>query len=319
MKPNRNRNITDMMIPLIYNGDKPFKRKARTHQSNFRANILKVPFDPMNKFGKYGAFLMPEDAKKGLNFCDGFRQEIMEKIKERYPKLTAVQHDGLFANMLRSEHIPWNVFIPMTHDKKATAQVFNDILGSKEIDEVTDIRIEWAPERSKCLKDNTSFDTYIEYLHEGKKCGIGIEVKYTEEGYPFGSVERLKVMEDEQSMYAQVTKSCGWFIPEITNHPLRETPLCKNEYRQIWRNQLLGASMILKHLVEKFHSITLYPKGNPHFNEVLPKYEQFLTNLGRSTFCYITIEALIDLIEHHFPKTTEFQNWITYLKTRYPF
>ena len=81
MKPNRNRNITDMMIPLIYNGDKPFKRKARTHQSNFRADILKVPFDPMNKFGKYGAFLMPEDAKKGLNFCDGFRQEIMEKIK----------------------------------------------------------------------------------------------------------------------------------------------------------------------------------------------------------------------------------------------
>ena len=31
--------------PLVYNGDKPFKRNARTHQSNFRANVLNVPFD----------------------------------------------------------------------------------------------------------------------------------------------------------------------------------------------------------------------------------------------------------------------------------
>lgn len=313
------KNTNGIVTPLICKGDKLFKRKARTQQSDFRANILKVPFDPNNKFGKYGAFLMPKDAERGLNFCDDFRQEIMEKIKIRYPKLTATRHDGLYANMLRSEHIPWNVFIPMIHDKNATAQVFNDILGSKEIGEVTDIRIEWAPDKSQCLNDNTSFDTYIEYLHEGKKCGIGIEVKYTEEGYPFGSVEYGKVMEDKQSMYAQVTKSCGWFIPEITNHPLKETPFCKDEYRQIWRNHLLGASMIQKHMVEKFHSITLYPKGNPHFNDVLPKYEQFLTGVGRSTFGYITIEALIDLIEQFFPKTTEFQNWIMYLRTRYPF
>ena len=32
--------------PMIYKGDKPFKRSARTHQSDFRTNFLKVPFDP---------------------------------------------------------------------------------------------------------------------------------------------------------------------------------------------------------------------------------------------------------------------------------
>ncbi len=313
------KNAISNVTPLIYNGDKPFKRKARTHQSNFRANILKVPFDPLNKFGKYGAFLMPKDAEEGFNFCDDFRHEILEKIKIRYPKLTSTQHDGLYANMLRSEHIPWNVFVPMMYEYNATAKVFNDILGRNEIDEVIDIRIEWAPDKTKCLNDNTSFDAYIEYLHKGKICGIGIEVKYTEEGYPFGVKERHEVMENEQSMYAQVTKSCGWFIPEISNIPIRETPLCKDEYRQIWRNHILGASMLLKQLVEKFHSITLYPNGNPHFNDVLPKYEKFLTDEGRSTFGYITIEALIDLIEKYFPRNIKFQNWIQYLKTRYPF
>ena len=226
--------------------------------------------------------------------------------------------------MLRSEHIPWNVFIPMAHDFNATAQVFNKILGVDEIDEVTDIRIEWAPDKTECLNDNTSFDAYIEYLHNGKTCGIGVEVKYTEEGYPFGVKERREVMENEQSKYAQVTKSCGWFIPEITNQPIRETDLCRDEFRQIWRNHILGASMvgnknIGKDKVEKFHSVTLYPKGNPHFVEILPAYERFLTDEGRSTFGYITIESLIDLLDQYFPKTKEFQNWIHYLRIRYPF
>lgn len=315
----------EIMTPLIYKGDRPFKRIARTHQSDFRTNYLKVPFDPKNKYGKYGAFLMPDDAKAGLNFCEDFRQEILRRIKRRYPSLTATQHDGLYANMLRSEHIPWNVFIPMGYDLNATALVFNKILGADEIDEVKDIQIEWAPDKTKCLNDNTSFDTYIKYLHKGMLCGIGIEVKYTEEGYPFsGITERREVMENEQSRYAQVTKSCGWFIPEITNHPIRETALCKDEFRQIWRNHILGASMvgnknIEKDRVEKFHSITLYPHGNPHFNEILPAYEKFLTDEGRSTFGYITIESLIDLLEQYFPKNKEFQNWIQYLKIRYPF
>ena len=77
------------MTPMIYKGDKPFKRIARTHQSDFRANVLNVPFDPENKYGKYGAFLMPNDANAGLNFCDEFRQDILDRIEKRYPHLTA--------------------------------------------------------------------------------------------------------------------------------------------------------------------------------------------------------------------------------------
>ena len=310
---------TSCAVPMIYAGDKPYKRKARTHQSEFRTNILNASFDPQNKYGKYGAFLLPDDANAGLNFCGDFRQEILERIQRRYPRLTAIQHDGLYANMLRSEHIPWNVFVPMSHDLRATAKVFNDILKADEIEENTDISIEWAPDKARCLNDNTAFDTYIEYLHAGKACGIGIEVKYTEEGYPFGGKERREVMENEQSRYAQVTKSSGWFIPEITDHPIRETALCKDELRQIWRNHILGASMVQNKMVEKFHSLTIYPKGNPHFGKVLPTYEKLLTDKGRATFGYATIESLIDLLAKHFPQANDFQNWIHYLRVRYPF
>ena len=82
---------------------------------------------------------------------------------------------------------------------------------------------------------------------------------------------------------------------------------------------MVGNKNIGKDKVEKLHSITLYPHGNQHFNVFLPAYEQFLTDEGRSTFGYITIESLIDLLDQHFPKTKEYQNWINYLRVRYPF
>ncbi len=312
--------------------DKLYKRAARSKQSWFREEYLKVGFDPSNQFGKYGAFLMPKDADAGLNFYEGFRSEILRQIDKRYPKLTNEQHDGLYANMLRSEHIPWNVFVPMKADLHTSAKVFNYIIGEPIVDEITDIRIEWAPEKAKCLNDNTSFDAYVEFKHNGQIGGIGIEVKYTEEGYHFGKKEYHEVMEDEQSLYAIVTRNCGLFKQDIANKPIRDTSLCKDEFRQIWRNHILGESMVMNwrnrsqgdlvdpsYMLERFYSITLYPSGNPHFFEVLPKYREFLTEYGASTFRTITFESLFDLLKAHFPNESQFQDWIKYLQTRYPF
>jgi len=50
-----------------------FLRKARFHQSKFRAEYLKSPCD------KYGNYLTQEDAKNGLNFFEGF--EIFEAVQ----------------------------------------------------------------------------------------------------------------------------------------------------------------------------------------------------------------------------------------------
>ena len=140
--------------------------------------------------------------------------------------MNVVLHEGLMGNMLRSEHIPWNVFYPMNLDKQATVALLKEILRTDEIDKVTDIRIEWAPEKEEALDDNTSFDTY-------------------EEGYPFGKLERKRVMEEEDSLYAIKTRQCGLYTNEINNRRLSETLLCKDDYRQIWRNHLLGAAMVM--------------------------------------------------------------------------
>lgn len=296
-----------------------FKAHARKKQSLFRQMVLGIPYEPNHRFGKYGAFLMEPFASQGYNFCDVYRSEILEGINKRYGKLNAALHEGLMGNMLRSEHIPWNVFYPMKFDLEATKGLLMDLLGIKEIDTVTDIRIEWAPEKETALDDNTSFDTYIEYEYQGEKCGVGIEVKYTEQGYHFGVLERKRVMEQEDSPYAIKTRRCGLYADEVANEPLCDTIFCKDDYRQIWRNHILGATMVMNGQVKRFHSITMYPKGNPHFKKVLPEYEKTLSEYGKSTFGHITIEKMIQLIFKHFPKTEKNIAWIDYLNTRYPF
>lgn len=305
-------------IPLSAN-EPAFKAHARKKQSLFRQMVLGIPYDPKHKFGKYGAFLMEPFASLGYNFCDVYRSYILNGIKERYAKMNVVLHEGLMGNMLRSEHIPWNVFYPMNLDKQATLTLLKEILKTDEIDKVTDIRIEWAPEKEEALDDNTSFDTYIEYMYNGKKCGVGIEVKYTEEGYPFGKLEKKRVMEQEDSLYATKTRQCGLYTNEICNHHLSETLLCKDDYRQIWRNHLLGAAMVMNGQIDRFHSITLYPNGNTHFRKVLPEYEKSLSEYGKSTFGCITIEKLILLISKHFEMNEKNKQWVDYLNTRYPF
>ena len=125
-------------------------------------------------------------------------------------------------------------------------------------------------------------------------------------------------MENEHSKYAEVTKACGLYSDSIANTPLRETPLCQDEYRQIWRNHILGESMVLNHMLCRFHTVTLFPSGNPHFSEVLPKYLEFLSDYGKSTFRYITFEELFELLGTNY-KEAKYQKWINYLKKRYPF
>ena len=136
-----------------------------------------------------------ESAKAGKNFYDGF--SIFESVKQRYPNF----YTNLYSDTLRSEHIPFNFFIPFVNDLEFCKDVFNRLLGGciKSIDGTSiidggqNIKIEFAPSpKQQYLNDGTSFDTYIEYTHvDNSKGVIGIEVKYTEKEYQLkeGSTE----------------------------------------------------------------------------------------------------------------------------------
>lgn len=294
-----------------------FKRLARNHQGYFREHILHV------ECHQYPNVLTHNDAAKGLIFFDGFRQDIMEELKKPVPVTSTAPSGQMLTNLLRSEHIPYNVFFPMKKDLEGCKQLFNAIFGREEVAKAQDILIEYHPEPiEEYLNDHTAFDVYIQYLNNDKQpCGIGIEVKYTEKEYPLipNSREYSHVKDENgntrlSGAYSRVTNDCNYYKDDVSLDDL-----VSNKFRQIWRNHILGASMVLHGDLAKFTSITFYPQENIHFSmDAMPTYQELLNERGRSTFIALNYETMFELMAQHLHVDHQ-EAWIDYLKNRYLF
>lgn len=294
-----------------------FRRKAREHQIDFRKNELGVGFY------KYPNVLKLNDAKKGLIFFEGFRKEILDELKKPVAPTSTVPSGQMLTNLLRSEHIPYNIFFPMRNDLEGCKRLLNKILGREEIASITDIIIEYHPEPpEEYLDDRTAFDVYIPYLNRMQQpCGIGIEVKYTEKEYPLkrDSKEYRCVNDDDghtrlSGAYLSVTRNCGYYKDDVT-----DDVLVSNKFRQIWRNHILGASMVLRGVIANFISITLYPQENIHFSlDAMPKYKALLRPEHYNSFVPISYENLFAEMETFLNLELK-EEWMAYLRRRYLF
>ena len=292
-----------MIKGKTYRYDDEFKAKARKHQFAFRENDLNDFYDEKNP----QVILSPDASRKGLIFCETYRDLIQGKIK-------SFKVSALCSNMLRSEHIPYNIFTPMEGDLNAAVLLFNEIIGGG-ISSIENIHIEFSGDADKAqyLNDGTSFDAFIQYVStKGDKGGIGIEVKYTENGYRIGEKEEYDI-KDINSPYHLNTKQCGFYISSLDVLSFIKA----NHLRQIWRNHILGYSMLCRGDIRHFHHIHLYPQGNKHFHEyAIPEYKSLLTDHGKKSFIDLTYEALFDKIEIIF-KSDKHQDWVKYLRKRY--
>lgn len=266
---------------------------------------------------RHGVWLKSEYALKGLVFYEGFRKDIMRLYHSGRTKIGM----NLLNNALRSEHIPYNLFFPMMQkeNRNATKGFFNELLGTDDISDVLDVKIEYSPQpKYNYLNDGTSFDAYVLYRHtDGSKGAIGIEVKYTEREYSIGETEYGNTHDVSGNVrlarhYEQATIKSGYYLPN------REEALVSDNLRQIWRNHILGASMVLYGDIRHFSSVTVFPDANPHFHVVSEDYRMLLTDKGKSTFFTFTYEKMFDVMTHHFC-TEKHLAWIKYLYNRYLF
>jgi hypothetical protein len=285
-----------------------FKAKARQHQSEFRAKTLRLPHD------NYGNYLTKKDGENGMNFYQDFG--IFEAVKNYRP-----YNRPLYSNMLRSEHIPFNFFIPLRHDLTFCTNVFNEILGGciKSIDKYTiiedkiNIIIEFAPKpKEYYLNDRTSFDAYIEYNHTDNSKGIiGIEAKYTEREYKISGKTEQEAIDKPNSNYYIVSAKSGLFKQDSYKD------LKSDNFRQIWRNQILGES-ILQHKPDSFKhfsSLTFFPKGNMHFIDASKEYSKLLLS-NNNNFMTVLYEDYFSILRSY-THDKRFSNWIDYLQDRY--
>jgi len=278
-----------------YSPDDEFRKMARLHQSKFRQSVLQVDFD------EYGNVLKESDAKKLLNYYDLL--DVQMHLKRRYPKYSSMRD----ANLLRSEHIPFNMFAPLIN-RKEIAKLLMENAFNININQILKIEIEYAPEPKELyLNDGTSFDVYVEYSDEFNNTnGLGIEVKYTEHEYKIGERE-LATVKDSNSIYWNITRTSCHYIENTLDQ------LASDKMRQIWRNHMLGLAMINRKDIAKFHSITIYPSGNTHFVKAMNNYCGLLRDEYKHTAFGCTFEKFIDSITGD----KEIMDWKKYLNKRY--
>jgi hypothetical protein len=310
-----------------------FKVLAREQQIKFREKYIG------NEYNTYKTWLSIRDSMDGKNFFTGFKEdngfEIFDVVRSCiYP----IKNDSDFLNrkkinvysdMLRSEHIPINLFVPLMFDLDYCKNIFNEFLNGtiKEIskrsilDNKENIRIEFAPSpKEEYLNDRTSFDTYMEYVHNDGCLGlICIEVKYTEKDYPLkkGSKEE-KDVNNNLSKYYEISNKSNLYKLNSNGYSMepKENKLKENRYRQIWRNQLLAESILLRNGENIKHatSIIIYPENNTHFSIIGKNYINMLND--KNKFALITYENYIKSCYKHCPDD-EHKNWIDYLSNRY--
>lgn len=286
-----------------YKFDDEFKRWARALQFAYREDVLK----DFNEEKAPQVLLSDENAKQGLIFYEGFRDLILEKVGHVSNKMTN--------NMLRSEHIPYNMFTPLEKFPELAKDVFSAMIGApiKEIEMPILIEFAGNGKKSEYLNDGTSFDAFVRYkTYDGKRGAIGIEVKYTENEYPIGKKEYDDIDKDNEH-YRKMTRESGYFVDNLDIRIF----LKAHHLRQIWRNHILGYSMKNKGEYDLIHHVHLYPKNNAHFQKhALPDYRKILTEVGLESFKAVTYEDYIALLEKY-SNDEKVRDWVKYLRARY--
>jgi hypothetical protein len=292
------RDMPDASLGRQYAGDDAFKARARLHQSRFRVRDLGLA-----AYRDYGNRLAPVDAAAGKNFFDC--PEVLEAVRGRGLGDTVLCRD-----MLRSEHIPFNLFVPMRDQSWAAALVSGWV--GRPVARVVRIDIGWAPRpKSAYLDDHTSFDTYLEYVEPDGTCGgVGIEVKYTEGEYPWGKHERARSFA-EDSAYLRVHDTAQLYVDDALVH------LRTKRLKQLWRNHLLGEAILLHDPhVERFTSVLMYPAGNVHYAAAAPEYQALLRPERQGSFAAVTFEQFVAQARR-LAKSEESGRWLNYLQRRY--
>lgn len=280
--------------------DNAFQKRARLLQALWRHERL-LPAGVRRSGSPLGSRLPLPFAQTEL--CNFLTPNIRRSVQECVDAKSAgsgqlVDLDRLYANLLSSQPLCFNLFGELQADLALASRVFQT-LWPERVETVLAIRFEHSPGRGAIAytADRSAFDVFIEHTHPTGGTGfIGFEVKYH---------ESLKVKPAEhRARYDEVARTMGCFS-ESRLPALRRAPL-----EQIWRDHLLAGAMLASGAWASGLYVFLYPDANVHCARAATSYRECL--LGGDTFKSLTLERFVDELARHVDGV-----WVSALRDRY--
>ena len=213
-------------------------------------------------------------------------------------KGSLIQPGRMYANLLSSQPLAFNLFVPLQRDLDLATSVFAQFLPGR-CGRVTEIAFEYSPGRSDPIytHDGSAFDVCVWFdTPNGERGFVGIEVKYH---------ENLNEDADEhRHRYDEVADNMACFVPAARER-LRRRPL-----QQIWRDHLLSGSY---RMVDGFADglfVYLSPSGNTACSEAVAQYLECISN--QNTFAHWSLESFVDTIQ-----SNTVHSWVREFADRY--
>lgn len=261
--------------------------------------------------------MLVDGENTGKNFVDKFTyNHAIYRAKKKRPDET-IEKYRLFNNMLSSQPMAFNLFCPfMQMIKKgkgaAVTNIFKAIFPDKHIGEVTDVGLEFLPEKKEdYLNDRTAMDAIVRYNDtDGKPAFIAIETKYTDVlGENTGSAN---------AYYDKWIKQIAMFMPDTEAELIKSVETVKaikaekdeNKKKalkqelksmkivtQIYRNFLLTECYGIVDKFNRCYSVVLSPYHHPTTehevaslkNELKPEYQYKISAISLEEFIQKTL------------------------------
>jgi hypothetical protein len=267
-------------------GDTRFRASARLLQSLWRAD-RKLPIGPHvaedGTVRELGSRLTRQDAKKGANFLSSDLARLA-RFESVYREPGAIiEQDRLWANMLSSQALCFNLFGDLKHDREKASRAFRS-MWPEFIHTVDDVLFEHSPGRGagRFTADGTAFDVVIlGKTPDGRRSFVAIEVKYTE--------SMTEPPAPHRSRYDELSDACGVF-KAARSLCLRTMPL-----QQLWREHLLTRTMVREGLYDVGLFVVVHPERNQQAREAVSAYRKQLVSESplECGFTSTTIEELL--------------------------
>ncbi|MCE4224937.1 hypothetical protein HCU64_14335 [Methylobacterium sp. C25] len=276
-------------------GDTRFRAAARFRQSLWREEqgLPAGLHQPDSNKGlssiTLGSKLQTADGDRGVNFISQAVHASVRHSLIMREEGACVNYERLHRNLLSSEPLNYNLFVPLLFNLDLATAVFRQILPDF-VHQVTDIRFETSPGRHEVryLRDGTAFDTAVSVVTpDGESATVFIEVKYSEGCSGPAATRRPR--------YDEVSREVA------LHHNSDALALRSVQFEQFWRLHLLAQLAVRTGVTPRAHLLVLSPRLNRRVAIATALYAAELVDpVGSSPetvgFTSLSLESFVDAL-----------------------